>query len=483
MKNNRQRIAAVAMAGIGALALAMPALAEPAPAPQPSAARGAAIAATWLAGETNDGIFRYLGSPDWGFTTDAAFAYAGAGLGTTLGGPTLDALKANAAAIVDPGGVTSVSGASKLGITAAIYGENARSFGGVDVVAALESLLVTTGPDTGRYADDGDASIGTANAFAQSYAVIAASRLGVGAQSSVDYLALQQCPGGGFRLLAQPTACTDGAEGDVDTTAVAIAAFEAAEAAGLTLPAMSLADATGFLVVNQNADGSFNSSGQWSFKNTNTTGIAAQSLRSQGETGAADFAAEYLLGQQLLCSFPVEAQGAFPYSEFDYADAVTAGGLPAGNEDGFRRATAQALLALGSPSLAVLTSADRAVEGEFVCSGSPTTTTTTTTTVPGSTTTSTTTSTTSTTSTSTTVAPTSTTGATSTTQYNVSVNNDRDDNVSVAGRSTTRSGTRSGSALAVTGSTTSPFVTTGAALFLVGLTLSAAGFRLRNRAA
>ncbi len=475
MKTTTRVLVAATMLAGGA-SLALPGLAEAADAPTPpaaapSAAQAAALASQWLSTESADGIFRYAGSPDWGFTADVALGHASAGRGTALGGATLEALRTNAGAMTNVGSTpVSAAGTAKLALVAAVYGENPATFGGVDLVATLNSLLVTTGANAGLYSDNANPAPAFPNSFTQSYAVTAAARIGAGNAAGVEYLLTQQCPDGGFRLEASGTPCSDSTTSDVDSTALAVQALEAASLAGVgdaAALAKAIAAGSSFLVTNQNADGSFNSSGEWGMKNTNTTGLATQALRATGAVASAELGAAYLQTQQLLCDVVVAARGGFAFSEDDLAAARNVASLPAGNEDSYRRATAQVILGLGGPSLATLTSADRAAVGPAVVCETTGTTTTSTTTTTTTTTTSTTTTTTAAPQTTTTL-PTATTAAA---------------NAVVAGTSDTRgvSGTRNGSSLAATGASSTPLVALGAALLCLGGLAAATSSRLRAR--
>lgn len=464
VKTKRVLAAAMAMAGTG---LVMPGLAAAADAPAPEQA--AALASSWLSTESADGIFRYAGFPDWGFTADVALGHASAGQGTSHGAATLEALRSNAATVTNAGSTpVSAAGTAKLALVAAVYGEDPTDFGGVDLVATLNSLLVTSGENAGLYSDDANPTPAFPNSFTQSYALTAAARIGAGNASAATYLLAQQCPDGGFRLEASGTPCTDSTTSDVDSTALAVQALEAASLAGIgdgpTL-ANAIAAGSSFLVVNQNADGSFNSSGEWGMKNTNTTGLAAQALRATGAVASADLAAAYLQSQQLLCEVGEAARGGFAFSEDDLAAARSAAALPAGNEDSYRRATAQVILGLGGPSLATLTSDDRAPAGRPVsCETSPGTSTSTSTSAAPTTVVD----------ASSTTAPQSTTALTATTATPGAV---------VAGISDAQgtAGTRSGSSLAATGASSTSLTALAIALAAFGAVSVVASLRLRQR--
>lgn len=478
-----KRMVAVAAAVAGGTVLALPGFANAAdPAPVSAHAR---LASDWLAGETSGGIYLYGGSPDWGATADVAIAHAAAGAASGPGAEAVAALKANApAATGTDSDIVSAAGTAKVALVAAIYGEDAANFGGVALPATLDSLIVTSGANAGLYSDGGEENPPFPNTFTQSYAVTAAARLGVGRASTVEWLLDQQCADGGFRIQGGAEPC----ESDVDATALVIQALEAARLAGVGDAAelgAAIDDGASFLVLSQNGDGSFASSGTWSTINTNTTGVAAQALRMAGQDAAADFATSWLISQQLNCEVVEADRGAFAYDEPGRLVAVGAASVPEGSRDSFRRATVQAVLGLGAPSIATLTAHDAPVTGYVpTCEGQSPTTPAPTTAAP------------------TTSVPvdgeTTTTGAPATTvpvdESTTTVPDGVDttaggdsngDGSEVLGASETLGGSSmtGGSPLAYTGTSTTALVATGTALAAVGALTAAGAARLRRRSA
>lgn len=474
-----KRVLATAAVLLGGASLALGDVATAAEASAPSPSQAAALASTWLSTESVDGIFRYAGFPDWGFTADVALGHASAGQGTSHGGATLEALRANAVAMTNVGSTpVSAAGTAKLALVAAVYGQDPTDFGGVNLVTTLNSLMVTSGDNAGLYSDSANPTPAFPNSFTQSYALTAAARIGAGNEAAVAYLLAQQCPDGGFRLEASGTPCTDSTTSDVDSTALAVQALEAASLAGFgdgPTVARSIDAGSAYLVMNQNADGSFSSSGEWGMKNTNTTGLAAQALRATGAIASADLASAYLRSQQLLCEVGEVARGGFAFSEDDLAAARAALALPVGNEDSYRRATAQVILGLGGPSLAILSSDDRAPEGQPVTCETATTTTSTSTSTSAAPTT--------VVDASSTTAPSSNASTTDAPQATTVLTATTTPGAVVAGISDAQavSGTQRGSSLAATGGSSAPLTAFALALAAIGAVALAGSLRLRAK--
>jgi LPXTG-motif cell wall-anchored protein len=150
----------------------------------------------------------------------------------------------------------------------------------------------------------------------------------------VAFLAGSECPDGGFPLNYETPTC----QSDTDATAMVVQALAVtggnAAAAGRGIA---------WLASRQNADGSFNGTGTTDTPNSNTTGLAAEALRSAGRTAAADAAVTWLLARQSGCTAPVGERGAIAYD---------ASGFEAGNA---ARVTPQAILGLVGVGLGDLT--------------------------------------------------------------------------------------------------------------------------------
>ena len=331
-----------------------PAGAAPATA-SPSAPASAAL--DWLEGElAADGghlttSYEFEGSvysyDDWGLTLDAVLALAAGGRGAQTSAQTA------LAHIADHVG-DYVTGASfgapddryaaalaKATLTAAALGADPTAFGGTDLVSELRARLETSGADAGRFKDRSDYG-DYSNGLGQALAVMALARTTDGVPASaLTFLLAQQCPGGGFRGdYTASGGCTSDADATVDATGFAL---EALTAVTPTCDVRaSIADAAGWLVDGQGDDGGF---GGESGTNTNSTGLAAQALRTIGESDAADVAAGFITGLQLTAG---DDTGAIALNQTGYDSA--ADGIQVLERDGFRRATGQAVLALGLPA-------------------------------------------------------------------------------------------------------------------------------------
>lgn len=329
-----RRTATVAAAVALAVLVAAPASA------QPVTTSSAEAGAGWLARQLVDGErfeVDYGGKlyPDHGGTIDAVLAFAAAGVAED------NALKATAwlaepevlpGYIGDPKDSLYAGAYAKLALTAQVRGEDPTAFGGVDLIAGLNSLITASGRFSDKSPYPGDYS----NGFSQSFAVLALERHGTAPKAAVDYLAKSACPGGGFPLNLEQATCVP----QVDATAMAIQALLAADRAEDAAAGVS------WLVKQQQADGGFidvllpGEAGTTT--NANTTGLAAQALRVAGSAAAADKAVAYLKALQVGCG-DVNA-GAISYDAKGFSPANA------------NRATSQAVLGLVGTGFATLSS-------------------------------------------------------------------------------------------------------------------------------
>lgn len=308
-------------------------------------------AAGWLTGELVDGNhmateFDLDGNgqidpatevfADYGLTADAILAFASAGSAGNAADAATDylAVPENIASYAGDGGTESYAGSlAKLILIADVMGRDPAALGGRDLIS---ELLAREQAD-GRYSDAsafGDFS----NPITQSLAIIALDRIGIDASAqAVDFLASVQCADGGFVTDLSVLPC---ATGEVDATAFAVQAF------ALSGRDAEADTAVAYLLGQQAADGSFAAPGFGSppvtTANSNSTGLAAQALRTVGEDDAADRAVSWLLDRQVGTDGPREQQGAF---------AFDATGFDAGNAT---RATTQAILGLSGIGFADL---------------------------------------------------------------------------------------------------------------------------------
>lgn len=403
-------VAAVALAA--SVLAALPSTSAATPEPDRSAALAASA---WLDSQATDGVFGGFGGADWALAADAVYAHVAVGRGATAAMPLVDALETGAddyIAAAGPGTVTAGAAAKSL-LVASVVRSDPTDFGGWDLRATLMSTMTTApGPNLGRFQNLNRND--TSNVVVQAYGVLALARTGGAPADAVAFLQAQQCPGGGFRTFAAPgPACTDDVQGDVDATALAIAALTAVDSLGPGDPgaAASAASATTWLMSGQTDDGAFGGNGPTAPANANSTALALQVLRAGGHDAAADRAATWLRGLQLGCG--AADAGAVAYDRTALA-AAGDGVVPSNLDDQFRRTTAQAILGFAGVSFVEM-SIDSLPPAP---SPSPceTTSTTSTTSTPGATssTTSTTSTTSATSTTSTTIAGATTTAPTTT---------------------------------------------------------------------
>ncbi len=319
-------------------------------------------ATDWIAGELDANAHAipssFPGATDWGLTADTILALAAAGKGHHASAEAaMDNLMDNALSYVTDAdfgaGNERYAGAlGKLILVAKIEGKDIGSVGGLDLEAELRDRLTATGPQTGRFVDlstFGDFS----NGLGQAFDVLALARTSGGVPApAVTFLIAQQCPGGGFRIAyTTGDTCTADSSADPDATGLAIEALLSVP----TSPVVTAAVAKGvvWLTTIQRPDGSFNG-GPSNTPNANTTGLVGAALRAAGKGAAANSAAAWISSLQLTSpnvgTGPAAAElGAVAYDPAA-RDAAIAGGVLTTARDQFRRATAQAILALGVPA-------------------------------------------------------------------------------------------------------------------------------------
>lgn len=225
-------------------------------------------------------------------------------------------------------------------------GQDATSFGGVNLVQRAEERVVTEGTSAGRASDlseYGDYS----NTIGQAWVVRALSTASSSrAASTVEYLLKQQCANGGFRVSMADEQCgTPGAEQGptVDATAFALQALGVAREHGISGLDDDVAEATDWLLRTQAADGSFSDGGT---ANTNSTGLAAATLRAVGQVGRAGAAASWIVSKQVTDAKAEDTALGNEIGAIAYDDAALQTGLekgiPVEARDQWIRATAQA---------------------------------------------------------------------------------------------------------------------------------------------
>ena len=276
--------------------------------------------------------------PDHGLSADAVLALNAIGAGRAQADATTAYLQQNVGGYI---------------VVAASQGVPPTSFGGVDLVARLDSTLTPSG----RFSDVsewGDYS----NTLGQSWAIIGLSRVDRGpAASAVDFLRDQQCQDGGFRLdLGGTTPCVS----DPDATANANPAEAMVAAADGTAP--DEAEAVASRGDRMGADGGVGGAGPPSAPNGNSTGLAAAAFAAAGDTARAGRARSFLGSLFFGCDSPAALRGGIAYD----AAALAA----TESSDQVRRTTAQAAVGLSGQSYVTVSAAgNAAAPGALDCAG------------------------------------------------------------------------------------------------------------------
>jgi hypothetical protein len=326
-------------------------------------------AANWLSGQLSNGLFVSGGYSDVGTTIWAARALEIEGGHAAAVSSIVTAVGQN---LSGPSGYMDADECYPVSDTCTVHGyyatpaanalvfaeaehQNVSSYNGVDVLGALKNRMITTGPSTGRIADD--SSYGDyANTIGQALAALGLTQAGdVSAQSALDFLLQQQCSAGYFRLnfttdkSATDQSCDGGSASgaspaDPDATAAVLLQLNQ-----IANPSTAVENAIGsaktWLLHQQHADGSFNGGTSTNVPNANTTGLAGWALGELGNTEAARKAAVWVRQHQVqpltACPTKLDAEkGAIAYD-----DATMAAGRKNGigsSQYQWRLASAQA---------------------------------------------------------------------------------------------------------------------------------------------
>jgi hypothetical protein len=317
------------------------------PAPTPTVGPGGEVA-DFLTRElrAGGGLLDYPGTDqaDLGVRADAILGVLAARSGRTQVAASTTAIEASADDYLGPtfGATELYAGpVAKLAILAAATDRDPRAFGGHDLIADLAALESVDG----RFADR-TAYTDSSNTFTQALGIIAQVRAGISPSAkSVNFLVAQQCSDGGLRM-------TPGAEPCVSDPEAASMAVTALSAAG-SHAAESTA-ALDYLARRQGSDGGLGGGVGASAVNANSTGLAGMAFRLGDRREAWRAAQSYLMSVQFGCDAPDSLRGAIAYNAAAF-DALTAAGSSAVATDQERRASAQAVLALGQDSLVDLT--------------------------------------------------------------------------------------------------------------------------------
>ena len=233
---------------------------------------------------------------------------------------------------------------------------NPRSFGGVNLVRQLNSLVSKSGPTAGRIQDR--AATDYANTIGQALAVRGLARAGSGkAGSALRFLLKQQCAKGYFRLNFAPAAsgqqgCDAGSKAesapDTDATAAALLSLQSLRRPSGPVRA-AIKDGVAWLKRAQKSHGSFGGGTSTKGANTNSTGLAASALAGGDACQRAQRAARWIAKLQVsgrVAGTPLASEkGAIAYNRAALA-AGREDGIVVETADQWRRATAQAAPAL-----------------------------------------------------------------------------------------------------------------------------------------
>ncbi|WP_181310439.1 hypothetical protein [Nocardioides campestrisoli] len=306
------------------------------------------LAADWLLANRNaDGLLEnttsYEGKTstmtDVGSSIDLALGLSALDLEPAEAEAITDAVEASLADYVGSGGERYAGPTAKALRLVVDQDRDPRAFGGVDLQARVEQAVVRRGAAAGRLRDRSEYG-DYANSIGQGYAAAALTELdSPRADQVTDFLLLQQCDEGFFRLAfsepdARDQSCGAGdaaaADEAPDTTALVAVQLasvaEAAEESGSPDPDVqeALDDVAAWLLAQQAADGSF--ADPQNGTNANTTGLAGWALHLLGEDEAAARAAAWLRGlqvgqEQTEDGELAEETGAIAYDESSLAQA------------------------------------------------------------------------------------------------------------------------------------------------------------------
>lgn len=324
----------------------------------------ARLAAGWLESQLTDGLVynKQYDFEDVGLSIDVALGLEEVQEGSAA--PVVEAVsdpKVLSGYTGSPQGPEYAGSVAKAAVLALSVGEDPTAFGGTDLVARLEALVGSKGAAQGRISDRGPEDY--ANVLGQAYAVWALSGAGSDrAEEATGFLLAQQCEAGFFRATFSPESAADqSCDGDpkaapaVDTTALAVVALQQQQSPTAEVEQAS-SQAVDWLLSAQADDGSFTSGvseggtaeGGEPVPNANSTGLAGWALADAGETEAAAQAAAWLAELQVTPDAEgklAQAAGAVPY-DAQAAEAAAGSGITTKTADQWRRATAQAILAL-----------------------------------------------------------------------------------------------------------------------------------------
>ena len=335
-------------------------------APDPTPAR---FGSGWLVGELTGGLIHneQFDFDDYGLSIDVALGIDEVGGRETNVQQITTAVAAGVRTYVTGAGFGEpndrYAGATgKSIVLAQAAGRDPRAFGGVNLVARLNSLTSTEPAIDGRIfdTDNGVPDYRFANTIGQAFAAGGLSAAdSPRAADATNFLLQQQCSEGYFRLLfAAPDAADQTCEGSqaagnspADTDATAMALIQLAPQVTTSPRVAAAVDAAeAWLLGAQRADGSFGGGTATEAPNTNSTGLAGWALSLVGRLGRANAAGTWIRRHQAQDTRPcvtglTPEHGAVAY-DATARDTARSDGITTATSDQFRRASAQALPAL-----------------------------------------------------------------------------------------------------------------------------------------
>jgi len=307
--------------------------------------------AQWLSDQLTGGLIHnpnFGGIDDYGLSIDTAFALQAIGGHGSDVRDVRNAMSMHVGDYIGTGGEKYAGSIAKLLVLAESTGADPKSFGGVDLVKRLNSLVHQTGPAKGRIVDAsqfGD----FANSIGQILAVRGLTEAKSGqAGKARQFLLEQQCRQGYFRLnfaklSAHHQSCGKKSPADPDVTSYAVIQLWKTSK-GHRAFRSDLRRAVSWLAKQQRKSGAFIGGTSTSTPNANSTGLAAWALAKDGKCSSAKAAAKWVSGLQVGKASGSKLAGQRGAIAYDRA-AFKAGkrhGITDATQDQWRRSTTQA---------------------------------------------------------------------------------------------------------------------------------------------
>jgi hypothetical protein len=320
--NHIHRIAAIAVtSGVAVASLAAPSAAtthHAAPRTKLPAAAAAGYLARALAGKHHDHYTSVYGKqlyPNYGETADGVLSMDAAGVAQTAAARATAWLEKEVTHYA-VGSPTDYPGASaKLLLVAEAQHVDPASFGGVDLVGAIQATEGAGGAAAGEYQQNPGFPSPTSYLVSQALPVLALAATGQPADqpdaAAVTFLADQQCTDGGFQTKIRTNLAKPCGKEDPDDTGYAVQALIAA------LSHHAAKKGLAYLVKTEHKNGGFGSPA-----NANSTALALQALVAGHRAFAKPMA--WLVDRQVGCSGSRAHRGAVALQKKYDASALLA---------------------------------------------------------------------------------------------------------------------------------------------------------------